>query len=65
MGEYRLYCLDGLGGISKAEELEASNDAEAVVAAKAMKKSVKCELWQRERLVAIIPPETEIGAARG
>jgi hypothetical protein len=37
MPEYRLYCLSDNGGFSKADEIEAGNDGEALARAKAMK----------------------------
>jgi hypothetical protein len=55
MPEYRLYCLDGANKITRAEGISAASDAEAIDAARAMKLPVKCELWQRDRLVARIP----------
>ena len=54
MSEYRLYCLGGDGKIEAAEEITASGDAEAIMIAKSMKKPVKCELWERGRMVALI-----------
>jgi hypothetical protein len=56
MGEYRLYCLNEHGKFAKAHELEAASDSEAVEHAKAMKLPMKCELWNRNRLVAELPP---------
>jgi len=56
MPEYRLYCLGGDGRIEAAEEITATGDAEAIMIAKAMKKTVRCELWERGRKVAVIDP---------
>lgn len=56
MGEYRLYCLDGGGRITRVEEIEATGDEEAIMIARAFKKRVGCELWQRDRRVAEIAP---------
>jgi hypothetical protein len=56
MTEYRLYCLDGAGRITRAEEIEATGDEEAIMIARALKKGVRCELWQRDRRVAEIAP---------
>jgi hypothetical protein len=56
MHAYRLYCLNESGGIMKAEEIHAGNDAEAISLAHAAKKPVSCELWDRDRLVATVPP---------
>jgi hypothetical protein len=54
--EYRLYCLDGAGKITRAEAISAAADEEAIMIARAAHKRVRCELWQRDRLVAEIPP---------
>ena len=54
MPEYRLYWLDGVDHIEGFDVIDAINDADALVLARAMKKSVKCELWDRDRLVAQI-----------
>lgn len=58
MPEYRLYCLGGDGKISritKAIEIAAGSDDEAIATAKALQQVVTCELWNRNRLVATIP----------
>ena len=56
MGDYRLFCIDGSGRFTMSHEFEAVDDAEALVRARAMKLSVKCELWQRGRMVAVLDP---------
>lgn len=56
MPEYRLYCLGGDGTIEAAEAITATGDTEAIMIAKAMKKPVKCELWERGRMVATLEP---------
>ena len=56
MPDYRLYCLDGAGKITRAEVIDAENDDDAVMIARAARKPVHCELWQRDRLVARIEP---------
>jgi hypothetical protein len=58
MGEYRLYCLNDHGKFSKSHDISAASDSEAVDRARAMKLPVKCELWNRDRLVATLPPHT-------
>jgi hypothetical protein len=55
MPQYRLYCLNERGGFSKSHEIDAPSDEDAVADAKSMKLPVKCELWNRERLVARLP----------
>lgn len=56
MGEYRLYCLNEHGKFAMSHELEAATDSEAVKRARSMKLPMKCELWNRNRLVAELPP---------
>ena len=56
MPVYRLYCMEGLGKIGRVEELEAKNDKEAVSLAFAKNLEVTCEVWDRDRLIAEIPP---------
>jgi hypothetical protein len=55
MPEYRLYCLDGAGKFTNAHEITATDDADALARARELKLPVKCELWERGRLVAKIP----------
>jgi len=55
MPNYSLDCLDGAGRIESAEVLDAKNDGEAIILARAMKKAVSCEVWQGNRLVAHLP----------
>jgi hypothetical protein len=57
MSGYWLYCLDEAGKISQSEWLEACNDGEAIALAHAKNKPVRCELWERDRLVASIPAQ--------
>lgn len=53
MHEYRLYCLDGAGQISRvADVVRAANDEEAIAAARRDHAGVACELWLGRRLVA-------------
>ena len=56
MPEYRLYCLNERGGISKSHEIEAADDAAALDKARAMKLPVYCELWEHGRIVAKLEP---------
>jgi hypothetical protein len=55
MPEYRLYCLDGDGHFAQVHEIGAISDADALQQTLEMKLGVKCELWQRGRLVARLP----------
>ena len=54
MPEYRLYWMDGVGRVESLEVIIADNDDDALAIARAMKKTVKSELWDRDRLVAKI-----------
>lgn len=54
MAEYRLYCLNDHGGFSRAREIEADTDEDAVAIARDLKLPVKCEIWQRSRKVAVL-----------
>lgn len=56
MDGYRLFCIDGTGRFTMSHEIEAADDAEALAKARDMKLSVKCELWQRGRMVAVLDP---------
>ncbi|HEX3422209.1 MAG TPA: hypothetical protein VHS33_02245 [Sphingomicrobium sp.] len=56
MPEYRLYCLNDRGSFAKSHEIEAKSDADALTQARALKLDVVCELWNRNRLVAKLPP---------
>lgn len=53
MPSYRLYCLDGAGHIGLADWIEADDDEDAVrMARKVRPDAHKCEIWQKQRLVA-------------
>ena len=54
MKAYRLYCFDGASRITAAEWVEAINDAEAISVAKKNNNGVRCEVWDRDRLVGRI-----------
>jgi|RhiMethySRZTD1v2_1073278.scaffolds.fasta_scaffold4036974_1 hypothetical protein len=55
MAKYRLFCLDFEGQIHLAEFLEAADDQEAIRRAHDLKiNSMKCEIWQGQRLVATL-----------
>ena len=56
VSEYRLYCLNEAGRFSKAHDIEADSDEQAIDAAREMKLPVVCELWQRNRMVAKLEP---------
>ena len=54
MGTYRLYCLDGVDKVASAEWIEAADDDTAIDSAEGMHGGRKCELWQGNRLVAVV-----------
>ena len=53
--DYRLYCLGGDGKITAADWIDAESDESAIAIARDMKKSVDCEIWKGNRLVARVP----------
>lgn len=56
MAAYRIYCMDGAGRISSADWIDAKNDEDAVGQTRKLKeKAVRCEIWQKDRLVARLP----------
>ena len=59
MPNYRVYCYDGAGKLWVADWVEAADDDAALDAARGMQVAVKCEVWQRDRLVGTI--ETQRG----
>jgi hypothetical protein len=59
MTMYRLYVMDGIGEIGRIEVLAAENDGDAVHLAYERQLLVTCEVWDRDRLVAEIPPQLD------
>jgi hypothetical protein len=55
MARYKLHCFDAAGKIESAEVLDANNDGEAVILARALNNTFSCEIWNRDRLVARLP----------
>ncbi|GAA4756463.1 hypothetical protein GCM10023264_25130 [Sphingomonas daechungensis] len=51
MGNYRLYCLDGVGKVMSAEWIEAEDDEAAIAAAREKIDGHRYELWSNSRLV--------------
>lgn len=49
--QYRLYCLDGVGHITKSHEFHARDDNEAIKIANAWRNHGRAELWCRARKV--------------
>ena len=55
MPSYRTYCFDGKRKIYLADELSADDDADAIAKAKVKHAgALKCEIWERNRLVATL-----------
>jgi hypothetical protein len=54
MPNYRVYCYDGAGKLWVADWVEAADDEAAMTAARGISVAVKCEVWQRDRLVGTI-----------
>ena len=59
MTDYRLYCLNDDGKFADAEWIQARSDDEAIVAARMKRLTVRCELWEGNRLVANIPAQLD------
>jgi hypothetical protein len=57
MVAYRLYLLDGMGRIERADWLEADDDEAAVAATRGAAGERPFELWEQRRLVARSPDE--------
>ena len=55
MRDYRLYCLGGDSRIAQGEWIDADNDAAAIELVRAKRLRLKCEIWDKNRLVAEIP----------
>lgn len=55
MAEYKLYCLDRSGRITRRHELLAENDDDAIAAGRKVAPSIDCELWSGARKVALLP----------
>ena len=60
MPDYRLYCRDETGRFTKAHEFSASGDREALDLARDMNLAVKCELWNRDRMVATLAQRADL-----
>lgn len=54
MATYRLYRLDGVDKVASAEWIDAEDDETAIESAETMHGGRKCELWQGDRLVAVV-----------
>lgn len=56
MPTYRLYKLDEAGKYNISEQINAADDAEAMMLARAMEHPFLCELWLARRLVGRFRP---------
>ena len=58
MSAYRVYFVDGVNRFSRAEWIEAETDEDAIRRARPyMQDSARCEIWDRQRLVARLTAE--------
>ena len=62
MPAYRLYYLDGTGKVASAEWLDATDDDTALALARDLCKTRRCELWDRQRLIARWGPGGQMDA---
>jgi len=63
--EYKIYRLNAQGKISTPPEIVSSDQEPAVVAqARAMADGCDIEVWQGERLVVHLSPESEVADRR-
>ena len=53
---YIVYVLDGDGKIRGAEWIAAVSDDHALAQVRALGSATPCELWQRDRRIASVPP---------
>ena len=54
--EYRVFLLGKNGRITGSRDLEADSDEEAVAVALSLRLPCGCEVWERARVVAELPP---------
>lgn len=55
MASYRLYSLDGSGGIGFPTEFDADGDREAIEKVREMRPfPLRCEIWTDRRMVAAL-----------
>jgi hypothetical protein len=59
VGQYRIYCLDGLDKVASAEWIDAADDATAVAMVRERWDGHKCEVWDRQRLVGTVDTRRE------
>ena len=56
MAQYRIYSVNDDGGIFGDRLIEAVSDEDAVFAVRSMQRPFPCEIWQRDRRIAKVPP---------
>jgi hypothetical protein len=56
---YRLFRLDKSGHVERAEIIQAADDHEAKAGALKLVDGQSMELWDRDRCVAVYPPQDE------
>jgi hypothetical protein len=55
MVAYRVYCINGINQVTRAENFEAATDQDAIVRARnLMGGCLKAEVWDRGRRVGIV-----------
>lgn len=58
MSLYRIYCLDAAGKITARHDIGANSDDGALEEAQRVAKNSRCEVWQRDRFVGRVVPQT-------
>ena len=62
MSSYRVYCVNGAGGLELPEWIEAADDADAMLQSQELKKYARtCEVWQGRRLVGTLADQRLTG----
>ena len=59
MPEYKLYCLDGRGRITRRHDFVATDDRTAAEQGNVLGNGSDCELWSGTRKVAMLPAGSE------
>ena len=55
MKTYRVYSLDGEGGICGDRVVEADCDDDAIWTVRSMQRALDTEIWDRDRRIARVP----------
>ena len=59
MADYKLYCLDRNGRITRRHDIVSEDDAAAIETGRTIAPTVSCELWSGTRKVALLPADAE------